>query len=178
MQKLIPVALLLGLFGCASGPETHSAPRPSGSVAPCPAYANFETVQLPDARGLLQAFDSLYTHALANSGANPVIVPFTSKPRIKNAADLSRIMKRVYPAPLRDAGVQGSTEVALLIAADGSVRDARVLRSSGQSALDLASVRTAQQMIFHPAQNGICPVPHFNKLPITWRIDRTSSGER
>lgn len=59
MQKLIIVALLLGLSGCASGSGTRALPRPSGPVAPCPAYANYETARAPDGRGLLQVLDSL-----------------------------------------------------------------------------------------------------------------------
>jgi protein TonB len=62
------------------------------------------------------------------------------------------VIKRVdpqWPAAAQAAGVQGMVVVELAVAADGTVRDARVLRSV--PLLDEAALAAARQWRFAPA---------------------------
>lgn len=55
-----------------------------------------------------------------------------------------------YPEPARREGVSGDVLVAVRIAPGGNVRDAWVVRSSGDARLDAAALRLAADHRFHP----------------------------
>ena len=57
----------------------------------------------------------------------------------------------VYPEAVRNAGIEGSVVVEALLNLDGSVMDARVLKSSGNDMLDAAAVEAALRARFTPA---------------------------
>jgi protein TonB len=62
--------------------------------------------------------------------------------------------------------------VKAYILADGSVREALVARSAGNSALDGAALRTIRESRFVPAQRGGRAVPVWVEVPIDFRLER------
>ena len=64
----------------------------------------------------------------------------------------------VYPEAVRNAGIEGSVAVEALLDLDGSVVDARVLKSSGNDMLDAAAIEAALRARFTPAMQRDKPV--------------------
>jgi protein TonB len=75
-----------------------------------------------------------------------------------------------YPEDAFFAKREGSVDVMVTIAADASVRDAHVYRSSGDSSLDRASVDAAAHYVFRPARRGDDPTEAQAIVTIDWNI--------
>jgi len=58
-----------------------------------------------------------------------------------------------YPAELRAAGIEGSVQVSLVIDATGTVREARVEKSTHQG-FEFAALRAVQEWQFEPGRKG------------------------
>jgi TonB family protein len=183
MRKITTVAVLLTLGGCASGPEANSAPRPSGALAPCPNYASYDTARLPDGRGLLQALDSIA--AVPGAASRPsdmktidrgmsellgVTITHPARLRPSDRDRLRRLFEETYPPELRRAGRSGRATLALLVDASGTVRETRLVRSSGYPSMDLAAATLLKQAAFDPAFAGTCSVPSVLILPVTYQL--------
>ena len=197
VRKIITLAVLISLSGCASGSGAGTLPRPSGPVAPCPTYANFETARLPDGRGWLQVIDSITrTVAAPDGGARRSTaegdkaeretsqlfgVAINHAPRIRRSDRMlvRQLLEQTYPPHLRDQGLGGTVRMVLLMDASGKVREGRVARSSGHPSIDAAGLQMARQITFDPAIAGTCSVPYFVVLPITYMVATpTNPGPR
>lgn len=102
----------------------------------------------------------------------PSFTPFTVAPSILNRSEVIAAMVREYPPLLREAGVGGTVTVYFLIGDDGTVRDVRLNRSSGEEAIDEAALRVAQAYRFSPALNKDEKVPVWVSFPITFQARR------
>ncbi|WP_304161499.1 energy transducer TonB [Phascolarctobacterium succinatutens] len=76
---------------------------------------------------------------------------------------LLREVAPVYPASARNSGATGVVTVRILVGADGSVEDVRVVGSSGNGAMDNSVVTAVNKWRFSPAkdkygQNARCRV--------------------
>lgn len=76
-----------------------------------------------------------------------------------------------YPAIARQAGIQGTVIVQLLVDLDGSVMKARVVGSSKNEALDEAAEKGAEKFKFIPAKQGDKPVRVWMSMPIVFRME-------
>jgi protein TonB len=74
----------------------------------------------------------------------------------------------VYPAMVRDAGIDGTVLVRVFIALNGHVKDAAVVE--GSSALREAALTCARTAIFKPALQGTHPVEVWVVIPITFQL--------
>ena len=83
----------------------------------------------------------------------PKFVVHTVKPKMLNPAEVDRVLKREYPALLKDAGIGGTTKVHLFIDESGEVANALVRASSGHVALDEIALRVGEAARFSPAMN-------------------------
>ncbi len=102
-----------------------------------------------------------------NSGRTPgpgEFVPFDELPVLLS------VQPPVYPEMVREAGIDGTVTVQVLVGKDGKVKQAQAidgpepLRASG-----LASARTA---LFKPALQGTSPVEVWVMVPITFQLSR------
>lgn len=155
---------LVVLAGCASG-SGASAGGPAPTA--CAAAPQLEGVRLA------AAFDSL--HVLAMRGRSQkelVLAPHDRKPRLLNPGAIQQLLATSYPRALRDAGLGGQTEVAMLVDARGEVSRVLLVRSSLHGDLDAATINVVKEMRFRPAARGGCPVPFFSLVPITWTLER------
>jgi len=76
-----------------------------------------------------------------------------------------------YPAIARQAGIQGTVIVQLLVDLDGSVMKTRVAGSSKNEALDEAAEKGAGRFKFIPGKQGNKPVRVWVSMPIVFRLE-------
>jgi len=96
------------------------------------------------------------------------VVPFWKvevKPKPKN------IPVPTYPDMARSAGIEGQTVVEALVGTDGTVSDARVLKSSGNASLDQAAVEAAMRSTFTPAMQRDKPVRVWVSIPFRFTLN-------
>ena len=80
-------------------------------------------------------------------------------------SDLLRQIRRrieeakIYPEDARREGIQGTVDVRFRVAADGSVEQSEIVRSSGSRLLDEASLRTIRQAAPFPRVSGWIRIP-------------------
>lgn len=83
-----------------------------------------------------------------------------------------KVIERVLPAYPRDAyqaGLQGSVNVLVTVAADGRVTDTRVETSSGVASLDAAAAAGVRAWTFKPAEKLGKPVDAQAIVAIDWK---------
>lgn len=73
-----------------------------------------------------------------------------------------------YPVAWIDDGLQGTVRLALLVGADGSVKDKKVVASSGHRELDKASLRAGAHCKFGTAAKDSSPAPGWTTVQYTW----------
>ncbi len=77
-----------------------------------------------------------------------------------------------YPAIAKQAQVEGTVIVQILLDLDGGVMQTRVARSSGNLALDEAAVDGAKKFKFTPAKQRDKPVRVWVSMPIVFRLEK------
>lgn len=73
-----------------------------------------------------------------------------------------------YPAAWIDDGLQGTVRLALLVGADGSVKDTKVVASSGHRELDKASRRAGANCKFGANTKDISGAPGWTTVQYLW----------
>jgi len=68
------------------------------------------------------------------------------------------------------ARAEGVTVLSLIVAKDGSVRDLKIVQSSGNAALDDASILCVRDFRYRPATEGGEPVEVVLKVQSVWRL--------
>ena len=89
----------------------------------------------------------------ASPSDRPSFIPYDTPPRLRNTTEIQRLLQRFYPQNLREAGIGGRVELWLYVTDQGRVERTEVKTSSGNSQLDQAAQRVADQMSFTPAMN-------------------------
>jgi protein TonB len=86
-------------------------------------------------------------------------------------------LDKFYPVPLRDLGEQGSCIVNAHVKANGVVREAKIVKTTGFATLDDACIKAALSIWFIPATEDGKPVESWVLQPITWAIRGTKQPE-
>lgn len=82
-----------------------------------------------------------------------------------------------YPLVARRLGKEGVVLLEVLVAADGSAADVRVVESSGFAPLDESAVATVRsRWRFVPARRAGVPIASRVTVPIRFRLDRAGEG--
>jgi len=76
----------------------------------------------------------------------------------------------VYPRVARRRGHQGTVLLEVLVDRNGSVRDLRVLQTSGYSTLDNAALASVKGWIFDPGMKGSQPIEMWVRLPVRFQL--------
>jgi protein TonB len=71
---------------------------------------------------------------------------------------------------VRDAGIEGTAVVEALLDLDGSVMDARVLKSSGNQSLDASAIEAALKAKFTPAKQRDKAVRVWISIPYRFTL--------
>ena len=131
------------------GPAGGGTGTPTSTPAPRPPTGG--TGELPDRDSIFEATEQ---------------PPQLLKPR-----EAQRILERVYPGMLRDAGVTGHTTVLLVIDRNGAVQPGSVtVQETSHEAFRDAAVRAAERFRFRPARVSGQPVTVRISIPIEWTI--------
>ena len=77
-----------------------------------------------------------------------------------------------YPAQARDRGDEGSVGLRLLVGADGTTREVRIHRSSGNRLLDEAALAAARRWEVEPASLDGRRAEAWFEAPVRFRLDR------
>ena len=97
-----------------------------------------------------------------------VFSPPDVPPKLLDPDRARRLVERLYPQPLRRAGIGGKVEAVAILDTLGSVTDIRLARSSGHDALDRAALEAARQFQFSPAMSRDRPVRVMVLIPIAF----------
>jgi protein TonB len=77
----------------------------------------------------------------------------------------------VYPDLARNAGIEGQAVVQALVDTDGSVIDAKILKSSGNTSLDNEAVQAAMRATFTPAKQRDQAVRVWVSIPYRFTLE-------
>jgi protein TonB len=75
-----------------------------------------------------------------------------------------------YPMELACAGVGGEVIVSLAVGVEGTPTEVRLVRSSGNEALDQASLEGVRVWKFKPATRGGQPQPTTIQVPVSFNV--------
>ncbi|UCG43270.1 MAG: energy transducer TonB [candidate division WOR-3 bacterium] len=76
----------------------------------------------------------------------------------------------VYPELARQAGIEGQAVVQALVDTDGSIIDAKILKSSGNTSLDNEAVQAAMRATFTPAKQRDQAVRVWVSIPYRFTL--------
>ncbi len=161
-------------FGSDPAADPWTPPAPLAISAPETAAGGEETVELeldlavPEATRPVLVSD-LSPLPTGTPAERPSFIPHDIAPKLRNSAEIQRLLERSYPARLRAAGIEGSVIVWLFIDEQGAVQSAEVQESSGYPSMDEAAVAAAGRMQFSPAMNRDKPIAVWLAQPILFR---------
>jgi TonB family protein len=110
----------------------------------------------------------------AQTSTSDTSAPATDKPAPAPAAprESPKVCKRPeYPKSALMVGATGTSSLSFLIGTDGSVRDAKVLKSSGHASLDQAALSALSLCHFKPATDNGKPVETWQPVQYVWSIE-------
>lgn len=90
--------------------------------------------------------------------------------------DMGKLMFENYPASARRNRIEGDVTLSMCVSAEGRATDVKLIKSSGNQALDEASVKGMAKVRFSPGRNAEgkpidwCDPPHV--LTMAWRLPR------
>jgi protein TonB len=102
----------------------------------------------------------------------PVYIERDTDPRLLNGQEMIRLMHRLYPPALREAGIGGEVLLWVWVDEEGRPGNAQVNRSSGREQLDEVALEMARQMEFSPAMLRDKPVGVWIAQPISFSVGR------
>ncbi len=76
-----------------------------------------------------------------------------------------------YPLIYREAGIEGTVRVRVLVGADGRVLDAKILSSDAAIEMQQAAIGAAMKCRFKPAKQRTIPVKAHVMIPFVFRLD-------
>lgn len=83
----------------------------------------------------------------------PTFIDYDVPPVLRNADEIRRLLRELYPPALEEAGIGGRVVLWVYVDVEGRVQRTRVRRGSGYGALDTAAGEVAARMQFRPAMN-------------------------
>ena len=108
--------------------------------------------------------DSLVVDMSDRSPGPGEFVPFDELPVLLS------VEPPVYPEMVRDAGIDGTVQVQVLVGKDGKVKQAQAVE--GPEPLRPAGVASARTALFKPALQGTSPVEVWVMIPVTFQLQR------
>lgn len=143
-------------------PPPEELPKPQVPIEAAPDAEVEEDVEIADT--LVEDFSDFNTLPTGGAGGSGNgFVAFDTKPEILNW------VQPKYSEFAREAGLEGTVMVDVLVGTDGRVKDARVSRSV-HSALDSAALAAARRVIFSPGKQRDIPVEVWVTLPYAFTL--------
>ncbi len=95
----------------------------------------------------------------------------TGEMRSAVLADADGCAKPAYPTSAARNGETGTVTLALMVGADGRVKDSRIQSSSGSRVLDRAAVNALSMCQFKPAMNNGVAEAGWAQIAYVWTLD-------
>lgn len=95
-----------------------------------------------------------------------------SQPRPSNVTHLIRVLERLYPPALRDAGVHGEVTVGMRVSPEGVPQSFAIIEASDPRFIE-PTVAATRELRFEPARVAGQPVWVWVVLPINWTMGGT-----
>jgi protein TonB len=153
--------------------ETRPAPPEleiSSPDAPDVAALEVDLALLePATSGPIPITSSSALPATGDPTQRPSFIPYDVPPKLENPSEIQRLLERVYPSQLREAGIEGTVILWIFVEKQGDVHKTEVKESSGYEVMDEAALSTAEKMRFTPAMNRDKATPVWLAQPITFR---------
>jgi protein TonB len=110
-----------------------------------------------------------------NTGTAPIDVSLAEeKPQLQNGPEVQRLLQRLYPPLLRDAGITGQVQMKFVVNAQGRVEATSVsVVNASHAQFGEASSKVVEKMRFRPAKVGGRAVPVLVQIPISWTLERS-----
>jgi protein TonB len=108
----------------------------------------------------------------ADPEATPSYIARDVEPRLKNGRDIRRLLERLYPPMLKEAGIGGRVLLWVFVDEQGKAVRSQINTSSGYPALDNTAAQIVEQMEFSPAMNRDKPVGVWIAQPIDFSVTR------
>jgi periplasmic protein TonB len=143
-------------------PPPEELPKPQVPIEAAPDAEVEDDVEIADT--LVEDFsdfNSLPTGGAGGSGNG--FVAFDTKPEIIN------YVKPKYSEFAREAGLEGTVMIDVLVGTDGRVKEARISRSV-HSALDSEALVAARRAVFSPGKQREIPVEVWVTLPYNFTL--------
>ncbi len=158
-------------------PEVRIPPPPQAIVRPARPRVS-ESVLDEDITIAATTFDENPASQLAPPPRNmevdpseqPVYVDRDIDPRLLNGPAMIRLMDRLYPKQLKEAGIGGDVVMWVWVDERGNPSKAQINRSSGYVLLDETALAMAAQMQFEPAMLLDKPVGVWIAQPISFSV--------
>lgn len=94
------------------------------------------------------------------------------RPALRNGREMERLLKRLYPPLLQEAGITGRTELRFVVDAEGNVEPGSItVVSSTNAGFAEASTKVAEKFSFRPARVRGRPVRVTIQMPIQWTLE-------
>jgi len=102
----------------------------------------------------------------AGDGADEgVFIAFDERP------ELIEFVTPEYPLIYREAGIEGTVRIKVLVGVDGSVLEAKVLSLDAAIEMQQAALQAALKCRFKPAKQRTMPVKAHAMIPFVFRLD-------
>jgi protein TonB len=83
---------------------------------------------------------------------------------------LVRYVPPTYPALARQAGIEGTVLLRVVVGTDGKVENASVIQSDVTPAMEKAAIAAARKFLFKPAKQRTVPVRASMAVPIRFKL--------
>jgi len=100
----------------------------------------------------------------------PVYIARDVEPRLRNGPEIRRLLEKLYPSRLKEAGIGGQVILWVYVEEDGRPGPCQVHRSSGYTILDEIAEQIVGHMEFSPAMCRDRPVGVWISQPIEFRV--------
>ena len=119
----------------------------------------------PEGEGVPGGFD-------INGGVDHIVYPESETyVAVDQQPEMVYYQEPEYPRLARDMGIEGKVWVTALIDIDGSVREAKVLKSSGSERLDDSAVQAAYDYKYKPAIKDGEALPVWVSYQVVFELD-------
>jgi TonB family protein len=102
----------------------------------------------------------------------PVYVDRDIEPRLLNGPEMLRLLAKLYPRLLKEAGIGGEVQMWVWVDAQGNPSRAQINRSSGYVQFDDTALAIVERMEFSPAMLRDKSIGVWIAQPISFSVDR------
>jgi TonB family protein len=130
--------------------------------------------------GLFLALATVCTQALAlqDDAPRPAPAPAASQAAAASAPAGRTCAPPEWPKEAKQAGQQGKLTLSFLVGVDGTVRDTKVITSTGHPLLDTAGQEAIRRCVFKPTLVDGNPKESWLKMQYVWGFDAQNPPPR